>query len=64
MGELAPSHWLVVLVVVALLFGSAKLPEIARSLGRSARILKAESRGLREDENAAQQDSPGAQQTS
>lgn len=64
MGELAPSHWLVVLAVVALLFGSAKLPEIARSLGRSARILKAESRGMREDANAAQPDRPSTQQTS
>ena len=27
MGELAPSHWLVVIVVLVLLFGSAKLPE-------------------------------------
>lgn len=64
MGELAPSHWLVVLAVVALLFGSAKLPEIARSLGRSARILKAESRGMREDEDAAQPDRSGTQQPS
>jgi sec-independent protein translocase protein TatA len=41
---------LLVLVVVLLLFGSKKLPDMARSLGRSARILKAETKGLREDD--------------
>ena len=42
---------LLVLVVVLLLFGSKKLPDMARSLGRSARILKAETKGLREDDS-------------
>lgn len=41
-----------ILVIVALLlFGAKKLPDLARSLGRSARILKAESKGLVDDEN-------------
>ncbi|MCP2336829.1 Sec-independent protein translocase subunit TatA [Actinomadura rupiterrae] len=46
MGELSPSHWLIVIIVALLLFGSAKLPKMARSLGQSARILKAEMNGL------------------
>jgi sec-independent protein translocase protein TatA len=37
-------------VVVVLLFGSKKLPELARSLGRSARILKSEVGALHPDE--------------
>jgi sec-independent protein translocase protein TatA len=41
---------LLVLVVILLLFGSKKLPDMARSLGRSARILKAETKGLRDDD--------------
>lgn len=53
MGEFSVWHWLIVLAVVALLFGSAKLPQLARSLGQSARVFKAETRGLREDEEAA-----------
>ncbi|MFB7620497.1 Sec-independent protein translocase subunit TatA [Kitasatospora sp. NPDC056181] len=44
-----PWHLLVVVAVIALLFGSHKLPELARGLGRSMRILKAETRAMRED---------------
>jgi sec-independent protein translocase protein TatA len=39
----------VILVVVLLLFGSAKLPELARSIGKSARELR---KGMQEDEDA------------
>jgi sec-independent protein translocase protein TatA len=46
-----PSGWelILVLLVVLLVFGSKRLPDSARSLGRSLRIFKAETRGLRED---------------
>ncbi len=44
MGELSAWHWLIVIGVAVLLFGAKRLPEAARSLGRSARILKAELR--------------------
>ncbi|MCC9307606.1 Sec-independent protein translocase subunit TatA [Kitasatospora sp. RB6PN24] len=46
---LEPWHLLVVLVVLILLFGSKKLPEMARGLGKSMRILKAETKAMRED---------------
>jgi sec-independent protein translocase protein TatA len=47
-----PTGWelFAVLLVLVLLFGTKKLPDMARSLGRSARILKAETKGLREDD--------------
>ena len=44
MGELSAWHWVIVVVVAALLFGSRRLPDAARSIGRSARILRAELR--------------------
>jgi sec-independent protein translocase protein TatA len=43
-GELSPWHWAIVIVVLVVLFGSRRLPDAARSIGRSARILKAELR--------------------
>lgn len=42
-------HLIVLLVVVLLLFGAKRLPDSARSLGRSMRIFKAETKGLVND---------------
>jgi sec-independent protein translocase protein TatA len=46
-----PSGWelVLVLLVVMVLFGAKRLPDSARSLGRSMRILKAETKGMRDD---------------
>jgi TatA/E family protein of Tat protein translocase len=51
MPNIGTPELLIILLVVVLIFGSAKLPQLARSLGKSARILKAETKGLREDED-------------
>lgn len=56
MGSLSPTHWLIVIVALVLLFGATKLPQMARSLGQSARILRAEARGLKDDDDHAQRD--------
>ena len=45
----SPSHILIVLVVLVLLFGSAKLPKLAKSLGESMRIFKRETQKLHDD---------------
>ena len=42
MGALSPMHWLIIVGVLVLLFGAKRLPDAARSIGRSSRILKAE----------------------
>ena len=47
MGALKPWHIIVLVVVLILLFGAKRLPDAARSLGRSLRIIKAETKGLR-----------------
>ena len=39
-----------ILAVLVLLFGAKRLPDAARSLGRSMRIFKAETKGLRGDD--------------
>lgn len=46
-------HALILLVIVVLLFGSAKLPALAKSLGQSARILKKEAAAGREPDAGA-----------
>jgi sec-independent protein translocase protein TatA len=53
MGLDRPWHIVILAVVLILLFGAKRLPDAARSLGRSVRILKAETRGLSDDDVAA-----------
>jgi sec-independent protein translocase protein TatA len=45
----SPSHIVIVLVVLVLLFGSAKLPKLAKSLGESMRIFKSEAQKMQGD---------------
>jgi sec-independent protein translocase protein TatA len=54
-GDLFDSPWkiLIVAVVIIVLFGSRKLPDAARSLGKSMRILKTEVSSLHDDEPTA-----------
>jgi sec-independent protein translocase protein TatA len=60
-GDLFDSPWkiLIVAAVILVLFGSAKLPAAARSLGKSMRILKSEIKDLHE-EDAAPVSAPAA----
>jgi|SRR4051794_21413754 sec-independent protein translocase protein TatA len=51
MGALKPWHIIIFVVVLVLLFGAKRLPDAARSLGRSLRIIKAETKGLIDDDN-------------
>ena len=51
MGELSPWHLLIVAVMFVLLFGANKLPQMARSVGQSMRIFKAEIGASRERES-------------
>lgn len=46
MGSLSPWHWAILAVVIVVLFGAKKLPDAARSLGKSMRIFKSEMREL------------------
>ncbi|HEY2242446.1 MAG TPA: Sec-independent protein translocase subunit TatA [Streptosporangiaceae bacterium] len=62
-GDLFDSPWkiLIVAIVIIVLFGSAKLPAAARSLGRSMRILKSEVSSMHDDdEDEAKSQSPVA----
>ena len=56
MPNLGTPEILIIAVVVVLLFGATKLPQMARSLGQSARVFKAETRGMKNDDSQASQD--------
>lgn len=51
MNSLKPWHLLVLAVVFLILFGSKRLPDSARSLGRSLRIFKSEVQEMNKDDS-------------
>jgi sec-independent protein translocase protein TatA len=66
-GRLGPTEIILILVIVVLLFGAKKLPDTARALGRSMRILKSEAKAMKTDDaaaaNAAKPSEPGKSET-
>ena len=51
MPNLGPTEIILILLVLVLLFGAKKLPELARGSGRALRIFKAETKGLTDDDD-------------
>lgn len=52
MGAFGWPHLLIILAVILLLFGAAKLPALAKSLGQSARVFKGEMKAMKDDDAA------------
>lgn len=50
MAGLGAPEIIVIAIVIFALFGYKKLPDAARSVGRSMRIFKAETKGMQEDD--------------
>jgi sec-independent protein translocase protein TatA len=48
-NALTPGHLAIIAVLVVVLFGAKRLPDAARSLGKSLRIFKSEVRELQSD---------------
>jgi sec-independent protein translocase protein TatA len=48
--DLGTPELIIILVIVVLVFGGSKLPELARGSGRALRIFKAETKGLGDDD--------------
>lgn len=55
-----PSHLIIILLVLLVLFGGKKLPDAARGLGRSMRIFKSEIRELKNDDDEPRPASSGS----
>jgi sec-independent protein translocase protein TatA len=51
-GSLSPWHWAIIAILVVVLFGAKKLPDAARSLGKSMRIFKSEMREMQTENKA------------
>ncbi|GAA1629973.1 Sec-independent protein translocase subunit TatA [Georgenia ruanii] len=50
---LQPSHIIILLLVILLIFGASKLPDIAKSVGQSLKVFKKEVKELREDDDTS-----------
>ncbi|GGM13026.1 Sec-independent protein translocase subunit TatA [Nakamurella endophytica] len=50
MGSLAWWHWVLIIAAFVILFGAKKLPDAARGLGRSLRILKSEVSAMHDED--------------
>ncbi|MFB6977441.1 Sec-independent protein translocase subunit TatA [Streptomyces scopuliridis] len=61
---LEPWHLLIVAIVIIVLFGSKKLPDAARAVGTSMRILKSETKAMKEEGEGAAHPAPSAQASS
>ena len=54
--NLGPREIVILLIVVLVLFGSKRLPDSARSLGRSMRIFKSEMKEMKADASVIEED--------
>ena len=54
--NLVPREIVILLVVVLVLFGAKRLPDSARSLGRSMRIFKSEMKEMKADDSVTEED--------
>jgi sec-independent protein translocase protein TatA len=54
--NLGPREIVILLIVVLVLFGAKRLPDSARSLGRSMRIFKSEMKEMKADDNVIEED--------
>jgi sec-independent protein translocase protein TatA len=61
-GLFSGPHLIIVAVIFVALFGAAKLPIFARSLGQSMRIFKSEIKGLKDDDEVAPAPAAAVQQ--
>jgi len=50
LNGLQPWHLIILVLVVVLLFGAKRLPDAARSVGKSMKIFRAETKSMRDEE--------------
>ena len=60
---LTPTHLIILVLVIVLLFGAKKLPDAARSLGKSMRIFKSEVKEMQSESKHDDADKPSPSPT-
>ena len=60
MAGLTGWHLLVLVLVILLLFGAAKLPALAKSMGQSARVFKGEMKAMKAEDEVPQAGAAGS----
>jgi sec-independent protein translocase protein TatA len=61
MGNLfAGPHLWIILIIILLLFGAAKLPALAKSMGQSARVFRGEMKAMKAEDAADKADAAPA----
>ncbi|QAY71912.1 Sec-independent protein translocase subunit TatA [Xylanimonas protaetiae] len=60
MGALRPVHILILVVVLLLLFGARRLPDLAQSVGQSLKVFRKEVKELRDDVDPRAPEPPDA----
>ncbi|MFT4050824.1 MAG: Sec-independent protein translocase subunit TatA [Microbacterium sp.] len=60
MANLQGWHLIIILVVILLLFGAAKLPALAKSVGQSARVFRGEMKAMKEEDAAQTPSTPSS----
>ena len=63
MGSFSIFHWLIVLLIVVLVFGTKKLPNIGKDLGSAVRGFKEGMKGEIERQEKQEQDNKPAEKT-
>jgi sec-independent protein translocase protein TatA len=61
MGSLSIWHWLIIAGLFVMFFGAKRMPDAARSLGRSLRIFKSEVSQMQSDSTAPANPAPAQQ---
>ncbi|WOF24491.1 twin-arginine translocase TatA/TatE family subunit [Microbacterium betulae] len=60
LGNLNGWHLLILLAVILLLFGAARLPALAKSVGQSARVFRGEMKQMQEESSEDEAKKPAA----
>lgn len=58
LGNMGWLQILLILLIILLIFGAARLPALAKSLGQSARAFKGEMKQMKDEDTNASSDAP------